>query len=353
MFVACRRFTAILLTVANPDLEHEFEERFGWLLRPHEDRVVRTLASFGTAPDTAMHALQKRLEARFDARRAKVGDAGIVADFMLGWVPGQVILDGLQEMPERLAADRNALDEDAVDRELAQLVERAESRVPGGAMLVLPPPCRQGQRVMHVAARLRALTSRRGEQRAREALCLFGSAFESLYAPWLLRLWILCDLADGAPKALPGMIGNVAGRISGRVSHELLLEDAVHLRNAAFHDRSEYDPDAETLALRDRGWSVSFGAHDIEVRVAATLEIQSCLEKVLAWSVLRAMYESGVTSATVEHLLAVQGSLECSPFGMNAAEKKMFEPARLFLASLPGGYEALLRLRASEHPFFR
>jgi hypothetical protein len=48
------------------------------------------------------------------------------------------------------------------------------------------------------------------------------------------------------------------------------------------------------------------------------------------------MHESGVMSATIEHLLALKTSTECDPSSMRAAEKKLFEPARLFLASSPG-----------------
>lgn len=350
--VARRHFTAILPRVSGPNLEHEFEARFGWLVNPYGKDIAKKLAAFATKPDTAMRALQRRLETRLDTRRAKVGDAGIVADLTLSWMPAQTLRDGLQDLPQRLAEDRGAFNAHAFDREFAQLVERAESRVPGGAMLVLPPPCRHGRGVMHIAARLDALSHLRGEQRAREALATFGIAFEELYAPWILRLWILCDLANAAPSTPPGMIGAVAGRITGMVNSELLLDDAVHLRNAAFHSKAEYCPSTRALMLHDREWAVTWRSDEIEVRVAAVLEIQACLGKVLAWSAIRAMHESGTMSATVEHLLALRNSMECDPSSLKAAERKLFGPIGLFLASSSGEYEALRQLRVLERPFF-
>lgn len=346
----------LLFAVATTDLEKEFKERLGWLVRPGGKRIRANLAAFANSPDTAIRALGKKAIAAFEARLAKVGQDQMASDLTLDWVPTEVFVGAANDFGTSLAKDRAVLDEKATTRELALLFEEACRGTPYGPAMLAPPPCRQSQRALSVVGRLEQVGRKRGEARARAALELLGAAFEQIYVPWALRLWILADLAVGTPSTPPASVGALIGRLSTRgIPAVLLVPDAVHIRNASRHERVSYDGDSRTLSLTDaNGWNASLTTDEVEALVVALLDLDAAFHDVNSWFLIHAMHRSGVASAILAAVLAHRAAPNSATSASASAEIKVAEetlygPPRRFVENA-AGYIALQRLRSHETP---
>lgn len=245
------------------------------------------------APESAVSSIRSHAERAMETLIDRVGPEGVRKaheELALELVRSGIDFDTARRLArEELRADQ------AADC-LFAIIRAADVVFPLAPIVLTANPASAARARLWASAALEEARRARGERRRRLACVAAGLVTEGAYRTYVVKLWVMCQLARRrAEEPVVPAYGVALGQVAKWIAaYPMLVDaDAARIRNAIHHHHFEYP--GRTIRLWDnRGWGLETDATELIERASTMLTVTWAFQTAMNTYLFCSLSEIGV-----------------------------------------------------------